>query len=375
VRLLICAGGTGGGVYPALAVLQALQQEADQGLDLQVLWVGSEGGMEADLVQRNHIPYTTIRAAGVHGVGWRTLPRNLWLLSQGLVASRRILQQFKPDLLLFTGGYVAVPMALAGHSVPSLLFVPDIEPGLALKVLGRFASRIGLIAEESRKYFPIQSQVSVSGYPVRSDLVKYDKPAARRTLNLNPNLTVLLVTGGSKGARSINRAVLNILPDLPEAVQVLHLTGELDWPAIQSALKAMPASVASRYHPQPYLHDMGAALAAADLVVSRAGASTLGEYPTFGLPSVLVPYPYAWRYQKVNADFLVQRGAAMMVSDQNLAAQLLPTLQGLLNDPEKLQAMSSAMRSLARPDAARDLASLSHELASSPKSSSSKRRK
>jgi undecaprenyldiphospho-muramoylpentapeptide beta-N-acetylglucosaminyltransferase len=367
VRLLICAGGTGGGVYPALAVLQALQQEADQGLDLQVLWVGSEGGMEADLVQRNHVPYTAIRAAGIHGVGWRTLPRNLWLLGQGLVASRRILQEFKPDLLLFTGGYVAVPMALAGYSIPSLLFVPDIEPGLALKVLGRFASRIGLIAEESRKYFPIQSQVSVSGYPVRSDLVKYDKPAARRTLNLNPNLTVLLVTGGSKGARSINRAVLNILPDLPEAVQVLHLTGELDWPAIQSALKAMPASVASRYHPQPYLHDMGAALAAADLVVSRAGASTLGEYPTFGLPSVLVPYPYAWRYQKVNADFLVQRGAAMMVSDQNLAAQLLPTLQGLLNDPEKLQAMSSAMRSLARPEAAHDLASLSHELAGSSK--------
>ena len=193
------------------------------------------------------------------------------------------------------------------------------------------------------------------------------KTTARQTLKLDPNSPVLLVTGGSKGARSINRAVLNILPELPEAVQVLHLTGQLDWPEIQSALAAMPAPLVSRYHPQPYLHDMGAALAAADLVVSRAGASTLGEYPIFGLPSVLVPYPYAWRYQKVNADYLVRRGAALMIPDQDLAAQLLPALKSLLNDPQKLQAMSSAMRGLARPDAAHDLATLSLELADSSK--------
>ena len=266
-----------------------------------MLWVGSEGGMEAELVKRNQIPYAAIPAAGVHGVGWRMLPRNLWQLFRGVLASRRILRQFRPDLLLFTGGYVAVPMAVAGHAVPTLLYVPDIEPGLALKVLARFADRIAVTAESSKKYFRAGAPVTVTGYPIRPELARLERDAARQSLGLAPQGTVLLVMGGSKGARSINRALLAILPDLPVEIQVLHLTGQLDWDEVQGARAALPADVAARYHPLPYLHDMGAALAAADLAVSRAGASTLGEFPLFGLPAILVPYPYAWRYQKVNA--------------------------------------------------------------------------
>ena len=135
LRLLICAGGTGGGVYPALSVLQALDKDP-----LDMLWVGSEGGMEEDLVKRAGIRYTAIPAAGVHGVGLKALPGNLVRLARGVLASRRILREFNPQVLFFTGGYVAVPMALAGTGVPSLLFVPDIEPGLALKTLARFAT-------------------------------------------------------------------------------------------------------------------------------------------------------------------------------------------------------------------------------------------
>ncbi len=147
MRLLICAGGTGGGVYPALAVLQTIQGNAE------VLWIGGEGGMETQLVERNGIPFKTIPAAGVHGIGLRTLPRNLWQLGRGVFASRRILREFKPDVLFFTGGYVAVPMALAGWKVPSLLYVPDIEPGLALNTLARFADRIAVTAQDSFRYF------------------------------------------------------------------------------------------------------------------------------------------------------------------------------------------------------------------------------
>ena len=137
-------------------------------VNLETLWVGSEGGMEAELVKRAGLPYRSIPAAGVHGVSLRELPRNLSQLTRGVVASRRILRGFRPDVLFFTGGYVAVPMAIAGQRIPTLLYVPDIEPGLALKALSRFADRITVTAPDSQRYF--NKNVIVTGYPLRQDL-------------------------------------------------------------------------------------------------------------------------------------------------------------------------------------------------------------
>jgi len=356
-------------VYPALAVLQAIKDNAE------VLWIGGEGGMETQLVERSGIPFRTIPAAGVHGIGLRNLPRNLWQLSRGVLASRRILREFKPDVLFFTGGYVAVPMALAGWKVPSLLYVPDIEPGLALNTLARFADKIAVTAEDSLSYFTSTSgtrackqpeRITLTGYPVRADLARWTRQAACKELNLSEESPVLLVSGGSKGARSINTAVLANLPALVEAAQIVHITGELDWPNVeekakelfkdallQSTTSGIPTIQSARYHAFPYLHEqMGAALAAADLTLSRAGASTLGEYPLFGLPAVLVPYPHAWRYQKINAGYLARHAAAVLLEDEKLIDQLLPTIKDLLNQPQKLAAMRSAMQQLSHPDAA-----------------------
>jgi UDP-N-acetylglucosamine--N-acetylmuramyl-(pentapeptide) pyrophosphoryl-undecaprenol N-acetylglucosamine transferase len=358
MRLLICAGGTGGGVYPALAVHKAL---ASQHAGLQTLWVGGEGGMESRLVERAGIPFRAIPAAGVHGVGLRQLPGNLAKLGRGAAASRRILREFQPDALFFTGGYVAVPMALAGSGTPTLLYVPDIEPGLALKTLARFADRIAVTAAESARYFSRRERVAVTGYPVRPELAAWTRPEARRALNLTVEAPVLLVFGGSKGARSINRTVLAHLPALLEMAQVIHISGELDWPEVEARAKELDSP---RYHPFPYLHEeMGAALAAADLALSRAGASILGEYPLFGLPSILVPYPYAWRYQKVNADHLARNGAAILLEDARLAEGLLPAVKGLFQDPARLDSMRGAVKALAHPQAAAEIGRLLLELA------------
>ena len=223
MRLLICAGGTGGGVYPALAVLQALGKEADP-----VLWVGGIGGMEADLVKRAGIPFAAIPAAGVHGVGLRSLPNNLWQLGRGVLESRRVLRDFQPDALLFTGGYVGVPMALAGVQFQALAYVPDIEPGLALKALSRLADRIAVTADESRAHFRFSRRVVTTGYPTRPDLQAWDTAAARQKLGLTENLPTVLIFGGSKGARSINQAAFGLLPQLLQQAQVIHLTGQLD---------------------------------------------------------------------------------------------------------------------------------------------------
>lgn len=337
-------------MYPALAVLQAIKDKAE------VLWTGGEGGMETRLVERSGIPFRTIPAAGIHGIGLRSLPRNLWQLSRGVFASRRILMEFRPDVLFFTGGYVAVPMALAGRKVPSLLYVPDIEPGLALNTLTRFADKIAVTAEDSYQYFKHPGRLILTGYPTRSDLTGWTRQTARQTLNLTDESPVLLVSGGSKGARSINNAVLANLPALVEMTQVVHITGELDWPEVEEKMKALPTAQSVRYHAFPYLHEeMGAALAAADLAVSRAGASILGEYPLFGLPAILVPYPHAWRYQKVNANYLVQRRAAIVLEDGTLSVQLLPTVKELLSQPQKLASMQAAMQRLSHPEAAAEI--------------------
>ncbi len=348
-------------MYPALAVYSALKTLRP---DVETLWVGSEGGMEAELVERAGIPFKAVPAAGVHGVSLKRLPGNLSLLARGVMASRRILAEFQPDVLFFTGGYVAVPMALAGRQVASLLYVPDIEPGLALKTLARFATRITVTAEESRAFFSSKAQFLVTGYPVRPDMAIWKKEAARKKLGLKSKLPALLVFGGSKGAHSINMALLMHLPHLLEEMEVIHISGELDWEMVDASRQKLPRDLSKRYHPYAYLHDeMGAALAAADMAVSRAGASTLGEYPLFGLPAILVPYPYAWRYQKVNADMLARRGGALVIDDEKLNSGLYLTVEKLLESPEKLESMRESMRALSVPDAAARIAAQLIELA------------
>ena len=158
-------------------------------------------------------------------------------------------------------------------------------------------------------------------------------------------------------------AVLNILRELLEKFEIIHLSGEQDLQVINNTREELPAGLASRYHALPYLHDMGAALAAADIVVSRAGASCLGEYPLFGLPAILVPYPHAWRYQKVNADYLTRRGAAIILEDHRLNDDLFVTLNVLMENPNKLKAMRAAMFELSHPRAAEKIASALIELA------------
>jgi UDP-N-acetylglucosamine--N-acetylmuramyl-(pentapeptide) pyrophosphoryl-undecaprenol N-acetylglucosamine transferase len=328
---------------------------------VETLWVGSEGGMEESLVKRQGIPFRSIPAAGVHGVSPLALPRNLVLLGRGALAARNILNEFKPDVLFFTGGYVAVPMALAGRSIASLLYVPDIEPGMALKSLARFADVITVTTEQSQKYF--KKPVHETGYPLRPELVLWDRQTAHQHLGISGELPVLLVSGGSKGARSINLAVLSNLHALLAKFEVIHISGEKDWQTIRNMQDHLPAELATRYHAMPYLHEMGAALAAADLIVSRAGASSLGEYPLFALPAILVPYPHAWRYQKVNADYLTRRGAAIMLEDHRLNDELLTTLNVLLENPNKLKAMRAAMFELSHPRAAEKIASALIQLA------------
>lgn len=351
MKLLICAGMTGGGVYPALAVLQTLTKQVDE-----ILWVGSEGGMETELITRLSIPYKAIPAAGLHGVSLQKLPGNISKLVRGYQEAEMIVHSFQPDVFFSTGGYLSVPVALAARHVPSVVFIPDIEPGLALKVLMKYADRILTSTAESGQFIRRKSKVTLCGYPLRKEVTRWKKDAARRELALTDALPVLLVFGGSKGAQSINRALYPLLPDFLKAAQVVHISGSDNYQETQQNAQTLPDTLKKRYHLFPYLHEtMGAALAAADLTVCRAGASTLGELPFFNLPAILVPYPHAWHYQKNNADHLANSGAAVILRDEDMANSLRSTVLDLLYDPQRLQTMQTAMRSLATPDAAQKI--------------------
>ena len=335
-------------MYPALAVLQAIEDKVDE-----TLWVGGEGGMEFELINRLAIPFSSIPAAGIHGVGLKSLPSNLWKLFQGIFASQKLLKQFKPDAILYTGGYVAAPMAIAALKYPSVLYVPDLEPGLALKFLSKFASIIALNSQKSFEYFRNTKKCVVTGYPTRKDLIPSPKEVAMKKFRFSVEKPVVFFFGGSKGARSINRAILHFLPRLLLKAQVIHMTGQLDWNEVLENSNKLDPQLLENYRIFPYLHEeMSDAFSASDLVISRAGASTLGELPLFGTPAILIPYPYAWRYQKVNAKYLVDQKAALMVNDENLEKELYALIETLLSDSQKLSDMKNAMKKLNTPDAA-----------------------
>ena len=343
-------------------MLQALGDRPEE-----VLWVGSDGGIETDLVRRAGVPFKSIPAAGLHGRGLKAIG-GLWKLTQGYFAARKLIREFKPDVLFFTGGYVAIPTGLAGRKVPTLLCVPDIEPALALRTLARFADQIAVPAPQSLEYFPSKKKVEVVGYPTRQEIKPWAREEAFAAFELSPEKETLLVMGGSLGARSINRALVAALPSLLPHIQIIHLTGQTTWDEVEAAAKALPAELAANYRPYVFLHErMAAAFTAADLVVSRAGASVLGELPAFGLPAILVPYPYAWRYQRINAEYLTGQDAAILLRDEDLGTELLPLVTALLlEEPDRLMRMALEMEKLATPDAAGKIADMLFELAAGP---------
>ncbi|MGC9336021.1 MAG: UDP-N-acetylglucosamine--N-acetylmuramyl-(pentapeptide) pyrophosphoryl-undecaprenol N-acetylglucosamine transferase [Anaerolineae bacterium] len=340
-------------MYPGLAVVQALRATGES----QVTYVGGQGGIEEELAARAGLRFVGIPAGGVHGLRPWLAAQNFVKLIRGFRASLRWGRRELPSVVFATGGYASVPVALAAWvlQVPILVYLPDIEPGLAVRFIARLASKVAVTVESSRAYFSARKTV-VTGYPVRSEFHEIGRTEAREALGLLQAESVLLVMGGSRGARSINRALGGMLEQVLDMTQVVHLSGELDWPSVSRQRHELPERLKERYHAFPYLHEIGYALASADLALCRSGASTLGELPFFALPAILVPYPHAWRYQRVNAEWLTERGAALMIRDERLARQLLSTLQQLLMDRDLLAQMAERARALSRPDAAVRLA-------------------
>jgi UDP-N-acetylglucosamine--N-acetylmuramyl-(pentapeptide) pyrophosphoryl-undecaprenol N-acetylglucosamine transferase len=364
MRVVLSGGGTGGHVYPALAVLEALRQPPHHLGNGQVLYVGGAGRAEAQLVPAAGAPFRSIATGAVLGRGPLALLASAFRNLLGLLQAAAILRRFRPGVVFATGGYISVPVVLAAWllRIPTVVCLPDAAPGLAVRFLARFASRITVSVPAAAAAFPPGKAVA-AGYPVRAEFAALDRAAVRQRLGVGPDGRLVLVMGGSLGASAINRAIGDNLEGLLALCHLLHVSGPADAGWLNERRAALPEALQSRYTVLDYLHQgVADAMAAADLAVCRSGASVLGELPCAGLPTILVPYPLAGGHQRANARLLMNEGAALLLEEADLD-ELPSMVATLLNAPDRLDAMRARLTAIAKPGAAAAIAALLADLA------------
>jgi UDP-N-acetylglucosamine--N-acetylmuramyl-(pentapeptide) pyrophosphoryl-undecaprenol N-acetylglucosamine transferase len=365
MKVIFSGGGTGGHVYPALAVATALAQELGERETLDALYLGTASGIEKELVARAGLPFHAVAAGAIRGRSPWGLTASVIKLARGIGQARAVIAQFQPQAILATGGYASVPTALAAHTshrLPLLVYLPDVRPGWAVRFMARLAQRVAVTTHRSLAYLPKDKTV-VTGYPVRPAFGQASRLDGRSRLAIDPQERVLFIAGATHGAHTLNQMIGDHLPRFLELCHLIHLTGRTDQPQLDRLRRKLPDRLRPRYHLYGYMHeDLPWAMAAADLALMRAGASVMGELPAVGLPAILVPYPHAGGHQRFNARYLADAGAALVVEDNKLNG-LLPLVGELLADEARRATMAEAARHLARADAATDIARLLLEVA------------
>lgn len=364
MKVLLSGGGTAGHIYPALTVAARLAAEHDE-----VVFVGTPSGLEARLVPEAGIEFVGLDARGYDRGRPLTLVTSSVRIAVSTARAIGLLRRLQPDVVLGFGGYVSIPVGFAARltSKPLVLHEQNSVPGLANATLSRWAEGVGVTYPESLELLRRPERARVTGNPVRPAVLEATREEGRRRLGLPADALTLLVFGGSRGARHLNTALVRLHDDLmaiPD-LHVVHVAGATEFDAVSDALHEAGGDDGGRWHLLPYLDDMGSALAASDLVVARAGATSIAEITALGLPALLVPYPYATDdHQTKNAAACVENGAAVLVSDAELDGERFRhELLALLRDPARRATMAAASRELGRPDAAERVVALARSAA------------
>jgi len=354
VKLLIAGGGTGGHVFPAMAIAQ---EWLSRGIGREVVLVGTQRGIEMKLVLQAGLPLETLRVAGLKGKGGATLLKNLAMLVPAMLDARRVLRKHKPVAAFGVGGYAAGPMLLAAWlgRVPNVIFEPNAEPGFTNKVLARISKRIATGYEISAQIWG--HKAIVTGCPVRPEFFSIAPRNLEKPFRL-------LITGGSQGAQPINRAFIDAMDRLAgrkNELAIVHQTGERDYNAVRTAYarREIHAEVV------PFLTNMPERFAWADVIVCRAGAITAAEVAAAGRAAIFIPFGRATdSHQLRNAQEMARAGAGRLISETELTAEKLTAeIFSLLDQPQEIEKLSTAARGLARPHAARDIVNLIEEAA------------
>jgi UDP-N-acetylglucosamine--N-acetylmuramyl-(pentapeptide) pyrophosphoryl-undecaprenol N-acetylglucosamine transferase len=356
MRVLVAAGGTGGHIYPGIAVAKELMRR-DAGSEVR--FAGTARGLETRLVPQAGFELSLIESAGLKNVGLGARLRGLWLLPKSFLAARRLIRRFRPDIVVGAGGYVSGPVLLTAAlmHVPTLVMESNALPGWTNRVLARFVDRATVSFEAALPFF--RGKGVVTGNPVRREF--FDIPARRR----DASRFAVLVFGGSQGARAINEAMagaLSLMQDHRDALFITHQTGEADFEKVRKAYEE--AGWTEHSDVRRYIDDMVASFAATDLIIARAGATTSAELVAAGKAAIMVPFPFAADdHQRKNAEALQAEGAARMILQQELTPERLAAeITRLVRAPDELTRMEEASRRLARGDAASATVDLMEEM-------------
>ena len=358
-RIVISGGGTGGHLYPGLAVADEFRACEDQ-----VLYLGSKSGLEAEVVPKAGYEFYPVPGKGIAGSPFKKL-KALLSLGLGVIKATWKLKEWRPDLVVGTGGFVCVPAVAAAAllGVPIVLLEQNAVPGKATKFLSRFAKRVCLSFEDSARFFP-GCETTWTGNPLRSQIATVDRSEARQKLGLDSGRPTLLVAGASQGAASINGALLSCLKVWKDRDwNIIHLTGRNHLARVRAQAEGLEMDSWNLcYRSFGFRSDMEVLYSASDLVVSRAGATTIAELTCLGLPAVFVPYPYAGAHQKENAKVVVETGGARQIPDELVEEKLKIEIESLLEDSSSLLEMSSKSRATAQPEASRNVMNVCREV-------------
>lgn len=358
MRIIVSGGGTGGHIYPAVTIANQIKEKQP---DAEIIFVGTREGLECEIVPRYGYPIEFIEVAGFQRKLSLDTIKSAFKLLAGLIDALKLIRKIKPDLVVGTGGYVCGPILFlaALQGIPTCIQEQNAMPGVTNKILAHFVKKVFLGYQEAGKYFGGNSEKIFTGNPIRKEILEVSRATAIEKFKLDPAKKTILVSGGSRGARSINDAMALVETSLAgrSDVQVIHITGETGYEKFigQVEKKVLMSDNIKVFR---YMHDMPLALAAADLAIFRSGAIGLAELMARGIPSILVPYPYATaNHQEHNARAVEGAGGAVVILDKELTGEiLLKQIESLLADESKLQKMKDAAKALGRPEAAEDIA-------------------
>ncbi len=363
MKIIFSGGGTGGHIYPALTLLDTIKNKVP---DAEFLYVGTELGLEADIVPKAGINFTALDLEG--GFERHFTLENFKRAANAILSVKRagnIVKEFKPDVVVGTGGYVCGPILLAASlmNVPTLIQEQNAVAGITNKILSKFVTKIAVGSELALKKFP-EDKTIYTGNPIRAEVLEGKREDGLAEFNFVSDKPVVLISGGSRGAQSINLAMIDILVDAAKnpSAQFLHVTGKTEFESVTQKLKdaGLNLDAAPNIKVVPYLYNMPQAMAMADLAIFRAGATGLAELTARGVPAILIPYPFATEnHQEFNAQALVKVGAARMILNKDLNSKVLSAqIDEILKNPDELKKMSAASLRLGRPKAAEEIADL-----------------
>ncbi|MGC5325614.1 undecaprenyldiphospho-muramoylpentapeptide beta-N-acetylglucosaminyltransferase [Brevibacillus sp. SYSU BS000544] len=360
MRVVLTGGGTGGHIYPALAVAEEILRHEPQA---KFLYIGTSKGLESKLVPKQGLPFEEIEISGIQRKLTLENVRTAWKFIRSVSKSKEILRKWKPDIVIGTGGYVCGPVVFAAArlGIPTLIHEQNVVPGLTNVFLSRFVDRIAVSFEESLTHFPKQKTV-YTGNPRATQVQHGNADAGREMVGVSPEKPIVLVVGGSRGARAINEATLQLVPYIKQHpdYHFVYVTGDVHYDKIAAQLSDhgnLPANLSLL----PFVHQMPDLLAATHLIVNRAGASFLAEITSLGIPAVLIPSPYVTNnHQEKNARGLERVGAAVVILEKELNGESLQNaLDPILTNQELRERMRQESLKMGKKDAA---SSIYHEV-------------